>query len=92
LAALEKGVAPGDLYRACGVSWSQVVAWKAGDRSAPATPQNVEADDIRVFSVVDDQPVRPPELTDSVGHELELRLGPWSVSVRLADPGRAERG
>jgi hypothetical protein len=92
LGALQNGVAPSDLYRACGVSWSQVIAWKAGGRAASAKPTGAGATDVRVFSVVDEQPVHRREPTISAGHELELRLGPWSVSVRLADPGPAERG
>jgi hypothetical protein len=79
LASLREGVAPGALYRACGVSWGQVAAWKGRAPSA-----NAEATDVRVFSVVDES-IRRAEPAISAGHELELRLGPWSVSVRLAD-------
>lgn len=92
LAALRSGVAPGDLYRACGVSWSQVIAWKAGGRSASPKRRSAEATDVRVFSVLDEQPVDPRESTISAGHALELRLGPWSVSVRLVDPAPTGRG
>lgn len=84
LAALREGVGVGALHRTCGVSWSQVMAWKGARRATPAKPA-AEPTDVRVFSVVDQ--IREP----SAGHELELRLGPWSVSVRLVDPrpGRA---
>ncbi len=86
LAALERGVAAGDLYRTCRISWGQVHAWKAAAAEGEAT-------DARVFSVVDDAPVHQVEPSLSLGHGLELRLGPWSVSVRLADPGSSpERG
>ena len=91
LAALRKGVAPGELYRACGLSWSQVVAWKANGRVASAKPRRAVVPDVRVFSVVDEQPVDRP-VAVSAGHELELRLGSWSVRVRLADPEPSGRG
>ena len=86
LAALRQGVVPGHLYRACGVSWSQVDAWKR--RAASAEPRD-EATDMRVFSVIDEPPIDRPERVTPTEHELELRLGPWSVSVRLSDPGHA---
>lgn len=81
LAALREGMTPGDLSRVCRVSWSQLVAWKA--RSA-------EAVDARVFSVVDEErvaqqdsePARPAE------QAIELRVGSWSISVRLTEAGR----
>lgn len=87
LAALKSGVRQGDLCRALGVSWSQVMTWKASDRGA-AMPGGGEAAGVRVFSVVD-APIaqRVPSAPDE---PLELRLGPWSVSVRLTGP--AERG
>jgi hypothetical protein len=86
LAALEKGVGAGDLYRRCHISWGQVHAWKAKAAEGEGT-------DVRVFSVVDDAPVHQEEPSLSSGQGLELRLGPWSVSVRLADPGCSpERG
>ena len=104
LAALEKGAAAGDLYRMCGVSWSQVIAWRAaGGGRAPesAKPRGAEGTGagtgtgVRVFSVVDEKPVHRPEprlrsLAGAAGPELELRLGPWSVIVRLEDGPRAE--
>jgi hypothetical protein len=92
LAALREGATPGELHRACGVSWSQTVAWNTERRTAPAKRGRTAAEDVRVFSVVDEQPARQLEPTVSVGHELELRLGPWSVSVRLAEPTPAGRG
>jgi len=93
LAVLRDGVPPGVLYRACGVSWSQVAAWKAGGRAASAPPRQAEeAADVRVYSVVDEEPIRTPEPGLSTRHDLELRVGPWSVSVRLADLQPARGG
>lgn len=89
LAALREGVGPAALHRTCGVSWSQIEAWKGGRRSTSAKPATTEPTDVRVFSVVEDQ-IREP--TASPGHELDLRLGPWSISVRLVEPRPAGRG
>jgi hypothetical protein len=77
-------VAPDTLYRACGVSFRQVMTWKAAGRSAPAKALELETEaaKVRVFSVVDG----PPGLgfgPQGAGPELELQVGPWRVSVRL---------
>jgi hypothetical protein len=87
LAELRSGVAPGALYRTCGVSWSQVAAWKASGMAVSTQPrsQSPAVGDVRVFSVVD-EPVREEEVA-SESQALELRIGRWSVSVRLADFG-----
>lgn len=94
LAALEKGVAARELYRACGVSFGQVAAWqtRGGAGGAVSTElRGAEVTDVRVFSVVDEPPVKRAGAV--IGEqELELRFGSWSVSVRLAGPGSAERG
>ena len=92
LAALREGATTGELHRACGVTWSQIVAWRAVHGTPPAKRRRTAAEDVRVFSVVDEQPVRQLEPTFSAGQELVLRLGPWSVSVRLAEPAPAGRG
>jgi len=84
LSALEQGVAPSDLFRACGLSWGQVAAWRARRADAPRSP--AEHPDVRVFTVTDDLSAR-----DAHGPELELRLGRWSVCVRLAEPNRTGR-
>ena len=92
LAALQEGVAPGELYRACGVSWGQVMAWK-GRAPSGAKPRDAEkTTDVRVFSVLDEPPIGSRDPASSPGSDLELRLGRWSVSVRLADPESPGRG
>ncbi len=92
LAALRKGVTTGEVYRSCGVSWGQLEAWKAGRKSSRtrAKKRDAEPADVRVFSVVDGEPeaVQRPALGDPLDEELELRLGRWSVRVRLAEPAR----
>jgi hypothetical protein len=90
LAALRRGITPGALHRSCGVSWSQLEAWKSG-RGSERTKVDARDEpqtDVRVFSVVDAEPV--DRLAPGAGEveELVLRLGHWSVRVRLA--GRAQ--
>lgn len=85
LAALDAGVSTGELYKSCGVSWSQVVTWQG--RSSSASQAAMDEDgptDVRVFSVVDAPAVDGGEAkaTADGEAELELRLGPWSVTVR----------
>jgi hypothetical protein len=75
-------VAPDALYRACGVSFRQVMAWRAALSASPAKEAETEATKVRVFSVVDEQPA-PGIEPQAAGPELELQVGPWSVSVRL---------
>jgi hypothetical protein len=71
-------VAPADVYRTCGISYGQVMAWKEAEARRPMAP------DVRVFSVVDEEPASPqaPKVSAAVP-ELELRFGSWSVSVRM---------
>ena len=93
LTMLAKGVTPGAISRTCGVSWSQLMAWKGTRRSARAGRARRRAKsmpDVRVFSVVED-PVDRGAPAMSVDSTLELRLGAWSVSVRLTDLTRTER-
>lgn len=86
LAAIESGVKRGELCRACGVSWSQLVTWKGG-----ATKPMGAAGDVRVFSVID-EPVAGGTTAVASDQVLELRLGSWSVSVRLSHSEPVERG
>jgi hypothetical protein len=88
-------VEPDALYRACGVCFRQVMTWKAARRSAPARALEAEPSKVRVFSVVDPQPGVGAEV-EPVGRvaepELELQIGPWTVSVRLESAQRVRRG
>ena len=92
--ALLGEVEPDALYRTCGVSFRQVMAWKAARRSGAARAVESEPPKVRVFSVVDEEPVAFAGLpTVRVAEPgVELRLGPWTVSVRLAGGPSAERG
>lgn len=92
LAAVDKGVAPSDIHRACGISWSQFMAWRDGHGAVAAeSRRGGDASDARVFSVIDDPPVRSAGFATQSEDELHLRLGPWSVSIRLAGDGRGDR-
>jgi hypothetical protein len=96
-AALARGVTPGLLRRTCGLSTSQLTRWRVSSRAlAPVqAPPPSTAGQLppRVFSVIGEATPRPSDLpayppTDG----LELRLGPWSVCVRLAGPPEANWG
>lgn len=86
LAALRQMPAA-DVYRTCGVSFRQVMSWKAAKERAASQP------DVRVFTVVDEEPAPPANPTVSAtASELTLRVGPWSVSVRLVGDGAMRGG
>lgn len=89
LAALRRGVTAGELYRTCGIGWSQLEAWKSGPNSVRKRGRR-DAADVRVFSVVDAEPLDQQAAVVAIENELELRLGRWSVRVRLAEPARRE--
>ena len=89
VAALRRGVSPGELYRRCGVSSEQLRAWKAARKSTRRKRKRCgDAADVQVFSVVDSQAQKPVDkqwLENAMDEELFLQLGRWSVRV-----GRAE--
>jgi hypothetical protein len=84
-------VEPDLLYRACGLSFRQVMAWKDARRVVPAQALEGEAAKVRVFSVVDEQAALDFD-PQAAAPELELLLGPWTVTVRLAGDQRVRRG
>lgn len=87
--ALARGAVPSQVERACRISSDQVKAWRRakGRDRAKARPAPIDAVP-RIFSVVDEPSGLPREPVPSTpGNELEFRLGPWSVSVRLAGRG-----
>ena len=91
VAAMRRNVTTTRLRHACGLPTSQLARWLAGDQD-PA-PSTLRAQHARVFSVVGETPPRPPKTTDPPPtHELELRVGQWSVSVRLAERRTTGRG
>lgn len=88
VAAVEQGAKLGELLRVCKLSWSQVHSWQRSDRQASAEQIG---ESVRVFSVEDEARGSGGVAAASVqGQELELRLGQWMVSVRLAE--RTGRG
>jgi hypothetical protein len=80
VAAVERGVTRGALERRCGVSSAQITAWQ---REVKGSRSQARA---RVFDVTG-----TPEAAQACvsGPELALRLGPWSVTVRLESAGAA---
>lgn len=92
IAALKQGVSPGPLGRACGVSSSQLELWRSAPEPGAVRPPGADQP-ARVFSVIDDCASRPNGAVGATeGDELELRIGPWAVRVRLAEPQQAGRG
>jgi hypothetical protein len=90
LAVLERGVTPAELERCCGVAWSQLVAWRDRRRAAPVSHGAKKVPEVRAFAVVEeDATLRPPPVGPPAEDELELRLGPWSLTLRLSGPRRA---
>jgi hypothetical protein len=88
VAALGEGVAPSELQRACGVTWTQVMTWQARHPGERKASRSAGPSQVRVFSVVDEPREDPAGVPESMGERgLELRLGPWTVSVRLGGPG-----
>ncbi len=93
--ALLGEVEPDALYRRCGVSFRQVMDWKAARRAHLGKTLESEPAKVRVFSVVDAEPAVATALAPAARTaepEIELQLGPWSVTVRLANRSPAERG
>ena len=87
LAVLRQGVPEGALRGACGISSSQLVTWmKRSADSSRAVASVAEA--VGVFDVVDD--ARPGGTQVGAAEQtLELRAGPWFMTVRFAgsEPG-----
>lgn len=101
LNALETGVSANEVHRSCGVSFSQMAAWKkrrgAGSAPSAASTRSRETAEtnVRVFSVVDAPTFGCAEpLVDAGAMEqgFELRVGAWSVRVRLLEPRAKEGG
>jgi len=95
--ALLGEVEPDALYRACGVCFRQVMAWKAARRGAEQPAMEPTPPEVRVFSVVDLEPTSRaggmvPPTVQVAETGVELQLGPWTVTVRLAGQPSAARG
>jgi hypothetical protein len=91
LAAMQRGVTPTRLRRTCGLSKKQLTCWQGS--SWVRTPSFARVEPARVFSVVGETPLpRAAAAAVAGAEELELRLGRWSVSVRLAEERAGERG
>ncbi|MBK8011680.1 MAG: hypothetical protein IPK13_10030 [Deltaproteobacteria bacterium] len=92
LAALRQGAAQGALQRDCQISRSQLDAWRRAAAAPSTRSRRATGEDARIFAVVDEAlPV--DERAAAAEPPLELRVGPWSVTVRLAggEPGQGGR-
>jgi hypothetical protein len=90
LAALRQGVSAGDLYRACGIGWSQLETWAARTGVRKQRTRKVPVEDVRVFSVVDAEARDLQAAVTAEDDEIELKLGRWSVRIRLAGAARRD--
>ena len=87
--ALEEGIAMGVLHAACGISWGQGQRWQAAARKgriAENSTAKTSATEAQVFTVR--EPVAEQTAPPAPAN-LELRMGQWSVSIRLADTATA---
>ncbi|MBI4771230.1 MAG: hypothetical protein HY784_12685 [Chloroflexi bacterium] len=71
---MSHGVTRGALERTCGISWAQITAWQRELKRRNARP-GARGFDVKDASV--------PAGVAVGGQELALRLGQWSVTVRL---------
>jgi hypothetical protein len=93
VAAIGRGIPPTRLRHACGISTSQLVRWQAGARTSGKPGNAVPRP--RVFSVVDAPAISTAPAAPTVppmSEDLELRLGRWTVSVRMAGQPTIGRG
>jgi hypothetical protein len=91
LNAMGAGATATALRHRCGVSSSQLAAWQASGKRR-AVSELLAPEKVRVFPVVDEVPAGGAACETAPEQMLELRLGPWSVSVRLAAQMPAGRG
>jgi hypothetical protein len=89
--ALREGVTVKDLRRECGLAGSQIVGWEATRKNVASRARRQTAR-VRAFSVVKDEPGEGATPKAAPEQALELRVGPWAVSVRLAGQTPAGQG
>jgi hypothetical protein len=92
LAALGAGVAAADIRRVCGVTEAQVEHWGVWQGRASIGPGAPARRAVREFKVVAGPGAEPNGASVPGEPELELRLGPWAVSVRLIGTAGTGRG
>jgi len=92
VAAVQRGVAPSILKMTCGVSSRQLGQWRPKTTKA-SVPNGNRLDDVQVLSVVehDALPLKLTPTSSAVDQELHLRLGSWSVSIRVGESPRNAR-
>lgn len=86
LAALDQGLTRRQMRQTCGVTSSQIDDWRQR-KDKPVSTAAAVTGSARIFSVVDDPPIASGGSCQRVGpDELELRLGDWSIRLRLEVP------
>lgn len=89
--ALREGVTVRGLRRECGLTRGQISGWEATREEVSQRGPRQTAK-VRAFSVVEDEPCASATPEAVAEQALELRVGPWAVSVRLAGQTPARRG
>lgn len=90
--ALSEGMTVKDLRRECGLAGSQIDGWEGTRKRASESGQRQSAK-VRAFAVVKDEPAGEGATPKAAAEQaLELRVGPWAVSVRLAGQTPAGQG
>jgi len=83
-----QGATEQQLRDACGISAAQFRRWTGSESGrSRRSPEGLEKlDEARFFDVVEGIDSRPSTIGVGAvdGHNLELRLGPWSIRVCLA--------
>lgn len=92
VAALGAGVGAADIRRVCGVTEAQVEHWRAWQGRDSIKPGAPTRRAVREFKVVAEPGAKPNGASVPGEPELELRLGPWAVSVRLIATAGTGRG
>jgi len=79
LLALDAGLPTGDVLSACRITNAHLRRWQ-GEQDREKAEGIVEAEPARVFEVA---PNPAPELAGSGPESIEIRIGRWSLELRL---------
>lgn len=83
LAAMQQGVTAREVRRACGVTARQLEQWRQG-RGSVVAPVQQAVEPAQMFSVTHDALSQDGGVNAGERRQpLELRLGDWSVSIRM---------
>lgn len=86
---VQRGATEREIRHACGISADQFRRWTSNEsgRSRPSSGDLEQLHEARFFNVVEGIDSRPStDLFGPCGEQgLELRLGPWSIRVCMAE-------